>query len=359
MTEQVVKEKPLVVGITQGDINSINYEIIFKVFQDLRMMDLFTPVVYGTAKVASYHRKVLNVNNFSFNIIRRADQAQARKANLVNLTDNEVKIDIGKSTQVAGELSLMALEAATEDLKNGVIDVLVTLPINKKNIQSPAFNFSGHTEYLAQKFNTKDYLMLMVANNFRLGLVSGHIPLRAVGDYITTELLMKKIEVLNRSLIYDFGIRRPRIAVLGLNPHAGDGGLLGKEEEEVIIPAIQKANDKGILTYGPFPADGFFAYNDAKGFDAVLAMYHDQGMIPFKALSYNEGVNFTAGLPIIRTSPAHGTAYDIAGTDVASPDSFRQALYLAVDVYRNRMQTLELEANALGVSVKQSEDNGH
>jgi 4-hydroxythreonine-4-phosphate dehydrogenase len=270
-----------------------------------------------------------------------------------------VKIEIGKSTQVAGELSLMALEAATEDLKSGHIDVLVTGPINKKNIQSPGFNFSGHTEYLAQKFNTRDYLMLMVAGDLRLGVVTGHIPLKDVASVLTTELLLKKIEVLNQSLFYDFGIRRPRIAVLGLNPHAGDGGLLGTEEDTVIIPAIKKANEKGILTFGPFPADGFFAAGGAKGYDAVLAMYHDQGLIPFKALSFSEGVNYTAGLPVVRTSPAHGTAYEIAGKDLASPDSFRQALYLACDVYKNRSQTRELESNALGVTTKQSEDNSN
>ncbi|MEI6575571.1 MAG: 4-hydroxythreonine-4-phosphate dehydrogenase PdxA [Bacteroidota bacterium] len=359
MTGQVIKEKPIVVGITQGDINSISYEVIIKSFLDLRMLELMTPVVYGTAKVASYHRKVLNANNFSFNIIRKADQAQLRKANLVNLTDNEIKIDIGKSTSVAGELSLMALEAATEDLKNGLIDVLVTSPINKKNIQSPGFNFHGHTEYLAQKFNAKDYLMLMVAGDLRLGIVSGHVPLKDVASAITTEVILNKIDVLSKSLYYDFGIRRPRIAILGLNPHAGDTGLLGTEEESVIMPAIAKANDKGILAFGPFPADGFFAFGGMKEFDAVLAMYHDQGMIPFKALSYNEGVNFTAGLPVIRTSPAHGTAYDIAGKDIASPDSFRQALYLACDIYRNRSGTMELEANKLGVSIKQSEDNSN
>lgn len=347
MNEVPEKEKRINVGITHGDINGIGYEIIMKALMDQRMIEMFTPIVYGTAKVASYYRKALNFNEFSFNIIRKADQAHSRKPNMVNLMDQEVKIDLGISTQVAGELAFMALEAATEDLKNGSIDVLVTAPINKKNIQEAGFNFPGHTEYLESKFPSDGHLMLMVTQNLRIGVVTGHIPLHEVAGQITVERISKKIKILNQSLIQDFGINKPKIALLGLNPHAGEDGLLGNEEKEVIIPAIEKAREKGMLVYGPFPADGFFGFENHSKYDGVLAMYHDQGMIPFKALSYHEGVNFTAGLPYVRTSPAHGTAYDLAGKDLASPDSMRQAIYLALDIYKTRKMNKDLQDNAV------------
>ncbi|MHC1708611.1 MAG: 4-hydroxythreonine-4-phosphate dehydrogenase PdxA [Bacteroidales bacterium] len=352
MNELTEKEKRIVVGITHGDINGISYEIIMKALMDQRMIELCTPVVYGTAKVASYYRKTLNINEFSFNIVRKADQAHSRKPNMVNLMDQEVKIDLGLSTAAAGELSYMALEAATDDLKHGHIDVLVTAPINKKNIQEAGFHFPGHTEYLADKFAAENYLMLMVTQNLRIGVVTGHIPLREVADAISIDRILKKIMVLNHSLINDFGFNRPKIAILGLNPHAGEQGLLGKEEVEIILPAIEKARQQGLLVYGPFPADGFFGFNEFAKFDGVLAMYHDQGMIPFKSLSYQEGVNFTAGLPYVRTSPAHGTAYELAGKDVASPDSLRQAVYLALDIYKTRNLNKELKDNALHFTVQ-------
>lgn len=352
MNEAPEKEKRINVGITHGDINGIGYEIIMKALMDQRMIELFTPVVYGTAKVASYYRKTLNINEFSFNIIRKADQAHPRKPNMVNLMDQEVKIDLGVSTPIAGELAYMALEAATEDLKNGSIDVLVTAPINKKNIQEAGFNFPGHTEYLEHKFPSDGYLMLMVTQNLRIGVVTGHIPLREVPDNITVEKILNKVKVLNHSLKKDFGISKPKIAILGLNPHAGEAGLLGKEEIEVIIPAIEKARGEGTLVYGPFPADGFFGFNDHTKYDGVLAMYHDQGMIPFKTLSYQEGVNFTAGLPYVRTSPAHGTAYELAGKDMASPDSLRQAIYLAIDIFKTRKMNQDLQDHAAHFSVQ-------
>lgn len=344
-----------VVGITHGDINSISYEIIIKSFVDNRIFELLTPVIYGSSKIASYHRKTLNVSDFSFNLIKRADTANPKRANIININDLEIKIDLGKSTSIAGELALQALEAATEDLKKNYIDVLVTAPINKKNIQSKDFHFPGHTEYLADKFGATDYLMLMVSNSLRIGVITGHIPLREVPTQLTEELILKKIKILNQSLLQDFAIRSPRIAILGLNPHAGDEGLLGQEETQIIKPAIDKANEQGMRVFGPFPADGFFGSSTFSQFDGILAMYHDQGMLPFKSLAFESGVNFTAGLPVIRTSPAHGTAYEIAGKDIASPDSFRAALYLACDIFNNRREYKIMTENPLQAAKQEAE----
>lgn len=344
-----------IVGITHGDMNSISYEIIIKAFSDNRIFELFTPVVYGSSKVASYHRKTLNVSDFSFNLIKHANTANPKRANIININDQEVKIDLGKSTAIAGELALLALEMATDDLKKGLIDVLVTAPINKKNIQSKDFHFHGHTEYLANKFGNPDHLMLMVSNNLRIGVVTGHIPLREVFNQLNEDLLIRKIKILNQSLLQDFGIRSPRIAVLGLNPHASDEGLIGNEEALIIKPAIDKANEMGMRVFGPYPADGFFGSSTFAQFDGILAMYHDQGMLPFKSLVFETGVNFTAGLPVIRTSPAHGTAYDIAGKDIASPDSFRAALYLACDIFYNRKAYHEMTVNPLKLSKQETE----
>lgn len=349
-------ENRIVVGITHGDINSISYEIIIKTCLDQRITELFTPVVYGTSKAASYHRKMLNIPDFSFNIIRSADQASPKKANLINLSEKEVKIDLGESTVAAGEMALMAINAAVEDIKKGLIDVMVTAPVNKHNVQEAAKGpFTGHTGYLAEKFGAKSYLMLMVGENLRIGVVTEHIALEQVARTITTQLISEKIQILEESLRKDFGIRKPRIAILGLNPHAGDDGLIGDEEKLVITPAIQSAQQKGQLVYGPFPADGFFASSGFKQFDAVLAMYHDQGLIPFKTLNFESGVNFTAGLPYVRTSPAHGTAFDIAGKDQASADSLRAATYLACEIFKNRMMHAEITRNPLGFSKKEKE----
>ena len=348
-------ENRIVVGITHGDMNGIGYEIIIKAFLEPRLLELFTPVVYGSSKVASYHRKALNINDFSFNLIKKADQANPKRPNIINVHDKDIKIDLGESTTEAGELSLLALEAAVEDLKNNQIDVLVTAPINKKNIQSEHFHFSGHTEYLADKFGASDYLMLMVSDQIRIGVITGHIPLSEVPVTITEELILHKIRIMNESLQKDFAIGKPRIAILGLNPHASDDGLIGNEEKEIIIPAIAKANNSDILAFGPYPADGFFGSNNYSKFDGILAMYHDQGLIPFKTLSFESGVNFTAGLPIVRTSPAHGTAYDIAGKDMASPDSLRAAIYLACDIFNNRLMYDEITANPLTVAKLETE----
>jgi 4-hydroxythreonine-4-phosphate dehydrogenase len=338
------------VGITHGDLNGIGYEIIIKVLHDQRILDMITPVIYGSSKVASYHRKVLDINDFNFNLVKNAGAANPKRANIINVTEEEVKIDIGKSTQVAGELAYKALEKATHDLDEKQVDVLVTAPINKKNIQSENFHFPGHTEYLAEKFSSDDFLMLMVSNNIRIGVATGHIPLMDVSKHLTTDLIMQKLRIIDRSLKRDFNIPKPKIALLGLNPHAGDNGLLGKEEEEVIVPAVKAAFDEGIHAYGPYAADGFFGSSAFTTFDGVLAMYHDQGLIPFKALSFESGVNFTAGLPVVRTSPAHGTAFEIAGKNQASPESMRSAIFLAADIFRNRKWFDEMNKNPLPVA---------
>lgn len=344
------------VGISHGDINGISYEIIIKSFLDNRIFDEITPVVFGMSKIASYHRKTLDIKDFSFNIIKRPNQANLKRPNIINFHEEEVKIDLGKSTEIAGEMSLLSLEAAVKSLKDKEIDVLVTAPINKENIQSEKFDFPGHTEYLARNFETENYLMLMVSNNLRIGSITGHIPIKDVSGKLSEELIYNKINILNESLKKDFAIRKPTIAVLSLNPHAGDKGLIGNEDAEIITPAINKAFDTGILVYGPYPGDGFFGTSNFTKFDGILAMYHDQAMIPFKTLSFDTGVNFTAGLSIVRTSPAHGTAYDIAGKNQASPASFRQAIYLAADIFKNRQMNDEINKNPLKIG--QTEKNG-
>jgi len=337
----------IVVGISQGDINGVSYEVIIKALMDNRIFDFCIPVVYGSAKVAAYHRKALNIANFSFNNIKTAEEANFKRANIINCLDDNVRVELGKSTDIAGESSLISLENAVNDLKAGKIDVLITAPINKDNVQSEKFNFPGHTEYLTKESQCKESLMLMVSENLKVGVVTTHIPLSKVSESINEEVILNKLRIMNKTLIQDFRIRKPKIAVLGLNPHAGDNGLLGTEEVDVVIPAMNKAKDEGILALGPYPADGFFGSDSFKKFDAVLAMYHDQGLAPFKALAFNSGVNYTAGLDFIRTSPGHGTAYEIAGLDKASEVSFRNALYLACDIFRNRKEYLEISANPL------------
>ncbi|MFC2111238.1 4-hydroxythreonine-4-phosphate dehydrogenase PdxA [Bacteroidota bacterium] len=345
------------VGISHGDFNGIGYEVIIKALLDSRMNEICTPIVYGSSKIASYHRKTLTINDFSFNLVKKASMANIKRPNIINCYDKEVKIELGKSSSEAGHFAFLSLECIIEDLKLNNVDVLVTAPINKKNIQSDKFSFPGHTEYLAKKFNTENYLMLMVNESIRIGVATGHIALKDVPSQLTTELIMQKLRIMNSSLKMDFGIRKPKIALLGLNPHSGDGGIIGKEEKEIIIPAINKAFDENILAFGPFPADGFFGSSKFKEFDAILAMYHDQGLIPFKTLSFSNGVNFTAGLPIVRTSPGHGTAYEIAGKNMASPDSFRSAIYLACDIFKNRKEYKELTKNTLAVNAHLN-DNG-
>lgn len=324
------------IGITQGDTNGIGYEVIMKAVADSKILELCIPVVYGVSKVAAYHKKTLELNDFAMQVVKSAQQANTKKANLLNLTDSEVHVEWGKATETSGKMAELALDAACKDLKNKQIDAIVTAPIHKGAMPAETFKFAGHTEYLAHQFDSKESLMMMIAPSLRLGFVTNHLPIEQVSKNINKELIIKKIKILNDSLKKDFRCTNPKIAVLALNPHAGDNGKLGKEEEEIIRPAIQQAFAEKINVFGPFPADGFFATDQFRKFDAVLAMYHDQGMIPFKVLAMDEGVNFTAGLPIVRTSPAHGTAYDIAGKNQASGESMRNAIYLAIDILRNR-----------------------
>ncbi len=335
------------VGISHGDINGIGYEVIMKTLLDPRILEMCIPIIYGSPKVAAYHRKALNINNLSFNHIRSTKEAHQKKAHIINCINDDVRVELGKSTQAAGEASFMALDRACSDLQNGFIDVLITAPINKDNIQSENFNFPGHTEFLAEAFNAEDYAMLMVSETMKMGVVTTHLPLSKVAENLSKEIILSKIRIIAKSLQQDFSITKPRIAVFGLNPHAGDNGLLGNEEKEIIIPAIEQAKKEGIIALGPYPADGFFGSEDYRKFDAILAMYHDQGLIPFKLASFERGVNYTAGLPIIRTSPSHGTAYSLAGENVASPESFRQALYLAIDIYKSRKIYKEISKNPL------------
>jgi 4-hydroxythreonine-4-phosphate dehydrogenase len=342
-----MEKKPILAGISHGDINGIGYEVIMKALTDPTINDICTPIVYGSPKVAAYHRKALNINNFSFNNIRTPDEAHPRKANMINCLDDNTRVELGKSTTHGGEAALISMEKAVDDLKNGKIDVLITAPIDKNNVQSETFKFKGHTEYLKTMAGADEALMFMIGESMRIGVATDHVPLSKVSGLITVETLMKKIRLMNQSLIRDFGIRKPKIAVLGLNPHAGDNSLIGTEEAEIIHPAILKAQKDGILAFGPFPADGFFGAGSFNKFDGILAMYHDQGLTPFKALSFDSGVNFTAGLSFVRTSPVHGTAFDIAGKGEASENSFRQAIYLACDIFRNRLMYAEIAKNPL------------
>jgi 4-hydroxythreonine-4-phosphate dehydrogenase len=342
-----MEKKNILAGISHGDINGIGYEVIIKALSDPMMNEICTPVVYGSPKVAAYHRKALNITNFSFNNIRSADEAHARKSNMISCLDDNTRVELGKSTQHGGEAALISLERAVADLKSGKIDVLITAPIDKHNVQSDKFQFKGHTEYLKSKAGAEEVLMFMIGESMRIGFVTGHVPLSKVPEMINTEVVLKKIRLMHNSLLMDFAIRKPKIAVLGLNPHAGDNSLLGPEEAQYINPAVLQAQKEGILAFGPFPADGFFGAGMFKKFDGILSMYHDQGLSPFKALSFDTGVNFTAGLPFIRTSPVHGTAFAIAGKGEASESSFRHSIYLACDIFRNRQLYTEISKNPL------------
>jgi len=343
-----MNEQKIRIGITHGDINGVGYEIILKTFTDNRIIDCCTPIIYGSSRVASYYRKLLPaVENFNINNINAASEAHPKRVNMINCITEEVRVEPGKPSEESGMAALRSLEMAVADLKAGKIDVLVTSPFNKHCMQSDRFKFPGHTEYLAAAFDAKEQLMLLIGNQLKVGIVTGHIPVAKISEYLTTENILAKLQLLNNTLVTDFNIRRPRIAVLGLNPHAGDNGLLGKEDDDIISPAITEANKKNILAFGPYPADGFFGAASYHRFDAILAMYHDQGLVPFKTLAFNDGVNYTAGMPFIRTSPAHGVGYDIAGADKASPDSFRAAIYAACDIFNNRKTFKQLIANPL------------
>ncbi|KAA6325296.1 4-hydroxythreonine-4-phosphate dehydrogenase [termite gut metagenome] len=342
-----MEEHKVRVGITHGDINGISYEIILKTFAEPAMLELCTPIIYGSPKITAYYRKSLDLP-VNFNIIASASEAAYSKLNVVNCVDDEVKVEFSKPDIEAGRAALDALEKAIEEYKKELIDVLVTAPINKRTIQSDSFSFPGHTEYLEERIgNGNKSLMILMKEGFRVALVTGHIPVNRIAADITHKRIREKLVIFERTLREDFGINRPRIAVLALNPHAGDEGLLGGEEQEVIIPVIQGLKAEGVLCYGPYPADGFMGSGNYTAFDGVLAMYHDQGLVAFKALAMEEGVNYTAGLPLVRTSPAHGTAYDIAGKGVANESSFRQAVYAAIDIFRNRRIEKEAHKNPL------------
>lgn len=335
------------VGITQGDINGIGYEIILKTFENSEMFEICTPIVYGSPKAAAYHRKALEME-VAYNAIESTEEAQDGKLNILNCNGDDLHIELGTSTPEAGEAAFKALEQAVNDYKEGKIDVIVTAPINKSAIQSEHFHFPGHTEYLQECCGGEEKaLMILCSGELRVAVATSHMALRDIPEAITPELLEEKITLLDRSLKEDFNIDTPKIAVLSLNPHAGDNGLLGEEEIKTISPTIRKMNEGGIFCYGPFAADGFMGSGKYAEFDAILAMYHDQGLVPLKTLAMNDGVNFTAGLSIIRTSPAHGVAFDIAGKGVADENSFRQAIYAAIDIMRNRDMYNQARRNPL------------
>lgn len=339
--------QPVRVGISIGDVNGIGPEVTIKALSDNRILQDCSVVIYASTRTLSFYKKAIKEHDFQYQSIKTADQIDPRKINVINCWGDDLRIEPGQKTEAGGKHAFLSLEAATADLAANKIDVLVTAPISKETIQKAGFQFPGHTEYLADMSGVAEALMMMVSENLRVALVSSHIALKEVPEQLTKEKILNKIKALNTSLKRDFKIVRPKIAVLGLNPHAGEKGAMGQEESEVITPAIQAAKQEDILVNGPFPADGLFGSEARKHYDAVLAMYHDQGLAPFKALAFDSGVNFTAGLPVVRTSPDHGTAFDIAGKGIASETSMRSAIYLAVDIYRNREFIREIEANPL------------
>ena len=331
-----MEEKKSRVAITQGDTNGIGYEVILKVFEDPAMLELCTPIIYGSPKIATYHRKALNLET-TFSIISNAQEARDGRVNLLTCFDDEVKVELGQPSEEAGQAALKALDRAMTDYRSRLYDVLVTAPINKATIQSPDFQFPGHTEYIETCLGEGDKaLMILMNDTLRVALVTTHLPIKKVAEAITKEAIVEKATIFHKALLRDFRLSNPRIAILALNPHAGDEGLLGNEEKEIIKPAIEELAEKGIQAFGPYPADGFFGTGTFDYFDGVLAMYHDQGLAPFKTIAISEGVNYTAGLPIVRTSPDHGTAYDIAGQGQADESSMRQAIFTAIDIFRNR-----------------------
>lgn len=341
-------ENKLKVGITHGDINGVGYEVILKTFENDEMLQLCTPIIYGSPKVATYHKKAIG-SQANFVVKESADTADFNSLNIVNcFGDEDCKIDFGTATPEAGSIALAALEKSVEEYRKGCFDVLVTAPINKSTIQSETFKFNGHTEYIENRLGEgAKSLMILMKDSLRVALVTTHLPISELPSAITKELIKEKISILHNSLKRDFAISAPRIAVLSLNPHCGDDGLIGNEEKEVIIPAITEANEGKLVCYGPYSADGFFGAGVYKHFDAVLAMYHDQGLAPFKAIAMDGAVNYTAGLPVVRTSPGHGTAYEIAGKGCASEDAFRNAVYAAIDIAHNRARYDEANASPL------------
>lgn len=341
----------IIVGISIGDLNGIGGEIILKSFEDTRMLELCTPIIFANVKILSFLKKNLELST-NLHGIDKIDQAITGKINVLNVWREGVNIEFGKTDENVGKYAVKSFVEATKALKSGDIDVLVTAPINKSNIQSEEFSFPGHTDYLNQELEG-DALMFMVQDTLRVGLLTDHVPINEVAKHLTEELILKKIKTINQSLIQDFGITRPKIAVLGLNPHSGDNGVIGDEEEKVLKPALKKIFDEGVLVFGPFSADGFFGSGQYEKYDAVIATYHDQGLIPFKTLSFGKGVNYTAGLNKVRTSPDHGTGFDIAGKGIADHSSFVEAVYAAIDIFKSRNNHAQITEKPLKVKEKQ------
>tara|TARA_R110001583_G_scaffold83631_5_gene220716 strand:+ start:3749 stop:4801 length:1053 start_codon:yes stop_codon:yes gene_type:complete len=339
------KSEKIIVGISIGDFNGIGIEIALKTFLDKRMLDFCTPIFFGSTKLISAYKKTMNIN-VPFNGVKDVDKAIPGKLNILNLWNEDIEINLGKPSETSGEYAFKSLDAATNALAKGEIDVLVTAPINKDNIQSENFKFPGHTEFLESKLEGES-LMILMTDELRIGLITGHIPVSKVSETITSDLIKKKVEILYKTLVQDFAISKPKIAILGLNPHCGDNGVIGNEDDEIIRPTIVEIQDKGQLVYGPYAADSFFGSENYKNFDAILAMYHDQGLAPFKSLSFGEGVNFTAGLDKVRTSPDHGTAYDLAGKELANINSFKEAVFSGIQIFKTRREYKSLTENTL------------
>ncbi|MGB0427612.1 MAG: 4-hydroxythreonine-4-phosphate dehydrogenase PdxA [Flavobacteriales bacterium] len=349
-----MEHKTIRLGISVGDMNGIGPEVIMKAFSDSRMLDFCTPVLFCPAHIIAHYRKTLQLKNFHFSVCESLSDIKKKKFNVLSFDKNPIEIQEGSSQNEAGKIAFQSLDHATKALKDGTIDVLVTAPINKQNIQNEDFKFPGHTEYLSHTFDAKMPLMLMVNDQLKIAVATGHIAIEDVSNKLDSSLIKEKARILNRSLELDFRCPKPKLAILGLNPHAGDEGLIGKEEQDYLNQAISDLQDEGVLAFGPFPADGFFGSGAYTNYDAVLAMYHDQGLIPFKTLSFQNGVNYTANLPFVRTSPDHGTAYDLAGKGIADANSFRKAVFQAIDIFRSRTEHLELERNQIDPNIMEN-----
>lgn len=335
--------RKIVVGITQGDGNGIGYEVIIKALADERMLEICTPVIYGSSKIFGFYKKTVhNIEQISTNVISSVDNIKPKTVNIINCLPDNIYVEPGQPTPESAKSAMKALECAVADAKAGKIDVIVTAPFNKRAMNAEGFGFTGHTEFLEKQFGVKDAVMLMVADQLKIAVATQHVPLRKVPGMLNKDLIVSKLRLMKASLEQDFGIYDPKIAVLGLNPHCGDGGLLGDEEQTIILPAVEAAQKEGIMAYGPYSPDGFFGLGNYTRFDAILAMYHDQGLTPFKALAFELGVNYTAGLPVVRTSPDHGTAYELAGRDEADPRSMISAIYTAIDVFNKRAEHKKL-----------------
>ena len=349
--------KKLTVGITQGDGNGIGYEVIIKALADERMLDMCTPVIYGSSKIFGFYRKQIHnlEQQVNTNVVTSAQDVHQKRINIVNCLPDNVFVEPGQPTPESAKSAMTSLQRAVEDIKKGYIDVLVTAPINKRAMVNEGFGYTGHTEYLEKEFGVDEVAMIMVCDQLKVGVVTLHIPLKNVLGILSKDLIVKKLRLMKHSLERDFGIHSPKIAVLGLNPHCGDGGLLGDEESSIILPAVQQAVSEGIMAFGPYSPDGFFGLGNYSRYDAVLAMYHDQGLTPFKALAFELGVNYTAGLPIVRTSPDHGTAYEMAGRDLADPRSMISSIFTAIDIFNHRQDYDELQAGKMTVKMPDTE----